>query len=169
MDDLFNTVMAEVGSHAQEVEMAGIFEDALDCHAIVMMANAVANIGDLCRKHPDKVRPETIERLKDSYDLSAEDYIKAIEFRDTIKAAVDKIFDHFDVIITPAAPGEAPVGLKSTGNAVFQKLWTLCGVPTVTLPKLHGPSGLPIGVQVIGRYAHDGDLLRHARWIESAI
>jgi Asp-tRNA(Asn)/Glu-tRNA(Gln) amidotransferase A subunit family amidase len=52
---------------------------------------------------------------------------------------------------------------------VFQKIWTLTGVPTLTLPKLQGPNGLPVGLQVIGRFAHDGDLLRHAAWIEGAV
>ncbi len=169
MDALFSGVVAALGSHVHEVEMAGVFDDALDCHAIVMMANVVANIGDHCRNHADKVRPETIERVRDSYNLLADDYVKAIEFSDTLRAAADKIFDHYDVIITPAATGEAPDNLGNTGNAVFQKIWTLCGVPCVTLPKLQGPTGLPIGIQMIGRYAHDGDLLRHARWIENAI
>ena len=169
MASLFSDVMATLGSHAREVEMAGVFDDALDCQAIVMMGNVVANIGEICRNHADKVRPETVDRVRDSYNLPAEDYVKALEFSDTIRAAADKIFDHYDVIITPAAPGEAPKDLSNTGNAVFQKLWTLCGVPTVTLPKLQGPNGLPIGLQVIGRYAHDGDLLRHARWIENAV
>ena len=169
MDALFDGVVKKLGSHAQHVEMAGVFDGALDCQATVMMANVVANIGDYCRNHPDKVRPETIRRAKQGYDILAEDYVKAIEFRDTLRAAVDKIFDHYDVLITAAAPGEAPKDLNNTGNAVFQKIWTLTGVPTLTLPKLQGPSGLPIGLQVIGRFGYDGDLLRHAAWIEGAV
>jgi len=169
MEALFSDIVAELGSTAREVEMAGIFDDALDCHSTVMMANVVANLGDFVRNTPDQVQKETIRRVKQGYDISAEDYVKAIEFSDTIDAAVEHMFEHCDVIITPAAPGEAPEGIDGTGNAIFQKLWTLTGVPTLTLPKLQGPNRLPIGVQVIGRFGHDADLFRNAMWIENAL
>lgn len=169
MDELFADVVKTLGGTAQEIEMTGIFDQALDCHVTVMMANIITNLGDYIREHPDKLHPETLRRTKDSFDIKAEDYIKAIEFRDTIAAAVDHIFDHWDVIITPAAPGEAPVGLESTGNAIFQKLWTLVGTPSLTLPMLKGPNGMPIGVQVHGRVGGDADLFRNALWIEAAL
>ncbi len=169
MDEMFKGVVDTLGETAQEIEMTGVFDQALDCHVTVMMANIIANLGDYIREHPDQLHPETLRRTKDSFSILAEDYIKAIEFRDTIAAAIDHVFEKWDVIITPAAPGEAPVGLDSTGNAIFQKLWTLVGTPTVTLPKLTGPNGMPIGVQVIGRVGHDADLFRNALWLESAL
>jgi Asp-tRNA(Asn)/Glu-tRNA(Gln) amidotransferase A subunit family amidase len=58
-----------------------------------------------------------------------------------------------------AAPGEAPLGLGSTGNAVFSAIWTLMGVPCVTLPLLQGEHHLPVGVQVIGARGADAKLL----------
>lgn len=169
MDDLFTGVLDTLGDTAQEIEMTGVFDQALDCHSTVMMANIIANLGDYVRDHADLLHPETLRRTKDSFGILAEDYIKAIEFRDTIAAAVDRIFDNWDVIITPAAPGEAPIGLEGTGNAIFQKLWTLVGTPSVTLPKLSGPNGMPIGVQVIGRVGGDADLFKHALWIEGTL
>lgn len=169
MDALFAMVLKELGDIAREVEMAGIFDDALDCHSTIMMANVVANLGDYVRNTPDKVHKETIRRVEQGYGISAEDYVKAIEFSDTIDAAIDRMFEHCDVIITPAAPGEAPSGIEGTGNAIFQKLWTLTGVPTLTLPKLQGPNGLPIGIQVIGRFGQDAELFRNAMWIENAL
>ena len=169
MEDLFAGVVDTLGSSAKEIEMTGIFDQALDCHVTVMMANIIVNLGDYIRDTPELLHPETLRRTKDSFDISSEDYIKAIEFGDTIAAAVNQMFNNWDVIITPAAPGEAPLGLESTGNAIFQKLWTLLGTPTVTLPKLTGPNGMPIGVQVIGRVGHDADLFRNALWIEGAL
>ena len=65
-------------------------------------------------------------------------------------------------LVTLAAPGEAPPGLASTGNAVFSAIWTLMGVPSVALPMLEGENGLPIGVQLIGGRGEDQKLLRIA-------
>ena len=169
MDALFKDIVTKLGSTAREVEMAGIFDDALDCHSTIMLANIVANLGDYIRDTPDKVHKETIRRVAQGNGIVAEDYVKAIEFSDTVDAAVDHMFEHCDVIITPAAPGEAPKHVEGTGNAIFQKLWTLTGVPTLTLPKLQGPNGLPIGIQVIGRFGQDAALFRNAMWIENAL
>lgn len=169
MNDLFKGVMEKLGGAAREVEMTGVFDTALECHWTVMMAQAVANVGEIVRSHPDLLKPETVRRVTTGFGISAEDYIHAIEYSDAVKAAVDRMFENADVIITAGAPGEAPLGLESTGDAIFQKIWTLTGVPTVSLPKLKGPNGMPIGVQAIGRRGYDADLFRNALWLDSAL
>ncbi len=75
------------------------------------------------------------------------------------------MFDEYDAILTPAAPGPAPRGLDSTGNPAFCTLWTYLGTPAVTLPLLQSESGLPIGVQLVGRRGNDARLLRTANWL----
>ena len=169
MDDLFKSVLDTLGPDAHEVEMTGVFDGALDCQTMVMMPNVIANIGDYVENSPKLVHPETIRRTKDCFNILASDYVKAIEMKDSITAAVHRMFQHADVIITASAPGEAPVGLESTGNAIFQKIWTLVGAPSITLPKLTGPNGMPIGVQVIGRPGYDADTFRNAAYIDSIL
>jgi len=66
---------------------------------------------------------------------------------------------------TPAAPGEAPRGLQTTGDASFCTLWTYLGTPAVTLPLLQSAAGMPLGVQLVGRRDGDARLLRTARWL----
>ena len=101
--------------------------------------------------------------------ISAVDYLAALDRRAALSHALDQLFESHDAILTPAAPGEAPAGLGSTGNPVFNGLWTLCGVPAVTLPMLQGPKGLPIGVQLVGRRGHDARLLRTAQWLTQRV
>jgi Asp-tRNA(Asn)/Glu-tRNA(Gln) amidotransferase A subunit family amidase len=79
------------------------------------------------------------------------------------------VFDEYDAILTLATPGEAPRGIGSTGNAIFCTLWTYLGTPAVTLPLLSGPSGMPLGVQLVGRRGGDARLLRTARWLVKAV
>ena len=74
------------------------------------------------------------------------------------------ILKGFDAIITLSAPGVAPKGM-ATGNPVFNSLWTLSGLPAITLPLLEGEAGLPVGVQLIGAPGEDARLLRTANWL----
>jgi Asp-tRNA(Asn)/Glu-tRNA(Gln) amidotransferase A subunit family amidase len=78
---------------------------------------------------------------------------------------LDKVFDRCDAILSPAAPGPAPLGLGSTGSAVFNGLWTLLGTPAVTLPLFEAQGGLPMGVQMVAAKHMDGRLLRSAQWL----
>jgi Asp-tRNA(Asn)/Glu-tRNA(Gln) amidotransferase A subunit family amidase len=93
------------------------------------------------------------------------DYNRALTGITKLNGLLDRVFDEFDAVVTPAAPGEAPRGLDTTGSPVFCTLWTLCGVPAVTLPLLQGSNDLPIGVQLVGRRGDDARLLRTARWL----
>ena len=75
----------------------------------------------------------------------------------------------FDLLLTPAARGEAPPGLASTGDSLFNGIWTLLGVPCITLPYGKGPKGLPLGVQLVGAFEDDTALLSRAQWVANAL
>jgi Asp-tRNA(Asn)/Glu-tRNA(Gln) amidotransferase A subunit family amidase len=76
-----------------------------------------------------------------------------------MKQALSEIFEKFDAIITPAAPGQAPRDLMNTGNAIFNGYWTMLGVPSISLPLLKGKDDLPIGVQIITSWNKEAELL----------
>jgi Asp-tRNA(Asn)/Glu-tRNA(Gln) amidotransferase A subunit family amidase len=76
--------------------------------------------------------------------------------------------ERYDAILTPAALGTAPKGLGATGDPSFCTLWTLCGMPALSLPLMQGSNGLPLGVQLVGRRGFDARLLRTARWLVEA-
>ena len=96
---------------------------------------------------------------------SAVDYLRAAAGIGSLNDMLEPVFDEYDAILTPAAPGEAPRGLDSTGNPIFCTLWTYLGTPAVTLPLLQSEAGLPLGVQLVGRRDNDARLLRTARWL----
>lgn len=87
----------------------------------------------------------------------------AAECRDLVER---EVFSGCDAILAPSAPGEAPLGLASTGSPVFNHLWTLLHVPCVNVPGLAGPSGMPVGVQLVGPRGGDATLLAIASWTE---
>jgi Asp-tRNA(Asn)/Glu-tRNA(Gln) amidotransferase A subunit family amidase len=98
--------------------------------------------------------------------------ISLVEYEDAlaVKASAEQFFadffTEFDAIIAPSAAGEAPKFGHGTGDPIFCTLWTLAGLPCVTLPLLVGDAGLPIGVQLIGPIERDDRLLRTASWMQ---
>jgi Asp-tRNA(Asn)/Glu-tRNA(Gln) amidotransferase A subunit family amidase len=87
-----------------------------------------------------------------------------------IQGGFAELFEQrYDAILTPAATGAAPKGLSSTGDPVFCTLWTLCGMPAISLPLLQAANGLPLGVQLVGPRHGDGRLLRTARWLAAKV
>jgi Asp-tRNA(Asn)/Glu-tRNA(Gln) amidotransferase A subunit family amidase len=75
------------------------------------------------------------------------------------------VFERVDLLIAPAAPGEAPFSLASTGDAMFSQIWTGLLTPCLSLPGFTGPNGLPVGVQTIGARDDDFRLLCHSAWL----
>jgi Asp-tRNA(Asn)/Glu-tRNA(Gln) amidotransferase A subunit family amidase len=83
--------------------------------------------------------------------------------------ALPPAFSRFDALLTPSAIGEAPVGLESTGDPAFNRIWTLLGTPCVTLPAARGPAGLPVGVQLVAAPGRESDLVAAAAWAMAAL
>jgi Asp-tRNA(Asn)/Glu-tRNA(Gln) amidotransferase A subunit family amidase len=113
----------------------------------------------------DKLSPVIIDAIEEGRETRATAYLEALELREALYQAVERLLHHYDSILTPAAPGEAPLGLESTGSPAFNAIWTFLGMPAVSLPLMEGPNGMPLGVQLVGRRGFDGRLLRTASWL----
>jgi Asp-tRNA(Asn)/Glu-tRNA(Gln) amidotransferase A subunit family amidase len=84
------------------------------------------------------------------------------------QVAADLFRDH-DVLLAPSAIGRAPAGLETTGDPLFCRGWTLPGLPCIHLPFARGRNGLPVGLQLVGRFADDHRLLAAAHWIHERL
>ncbi len=87
--------------------------------------------------------------------IAPEDYDAARALVVEARAGFSDVLNGLDVLLTPSAPGEAPEGLEATGDPVFSRMWTALGVPCISVPGLTGPTGMPVGVQVVGRWGDD--------------
>lgn len=117
----------------------------------------------------DRLSPITLDFIETLARATRDDYDAALAVLKHRDALVEELLDGCDVLITPAAPGEAPAGLGATGDPVFNKVWTLLHVPALSVPAGLGPQGLPVGVQVIGRIGTDAETLAAAAFLEDAL
>jgi Asp-tRNA(Asn)/Glu-tRNA(Gln) amidotransferase A subunit family amidase len=154
--------LTDAGAQVTEIELGAAFSHLDEMRRIVMWAEGRVGFLDLQHTAPDKISPgirKSMERI------GKERLCAALDGAAALRPVFDALAREFDAIIAPSAPSEAPVGLASTGNAIFNGFWTLLHVPCINLPGLSGPAGLPVGVQLVGpRYA-DAELLAVARTI----
>jgi Asp-tRNA(Asn)/Glu-tRNA(Gln) amidotransferase A subunit family amidase len=151
-----------------EIELPQPFPEAHAWHRTVNMAEMARNYARYYDKDPALLSDRLRGMIEEGLAIRAVDYIRALDGIAVLNAGLEKVFDRYDAIVTPAAPGEAPIG-EATGDPAFNTIWTYCGVPAVTLPLLTGSNGLPIGVQLVGRHLHDGRLLRCAEWLSNRL
>jgi Asp-tRNA(Asn)/Glu-tRNA(Gln) amidotransferase A subunit family amidase len=88
---------------------------------------------------------------------------------DRLTTVADNVLKRHDALISLSAPGEAPRLEDGPGSGRLCMPWSLCGLPTLSLPLLTGPQGLPVGVQLIGRRGGDRQLLGIAQWLVAAV
>jgi Asp-tRNA(Asn)/Glu-tRNA(Gln) amidotransferase A subunit family amidase len=119
--------------------------------------------------HHDAMPPLLRARLDETAGLLPAAYDDARGIARRARNALADIFADVDVLLTFSAPGAAPKGLASTGDARFNRLWTLMGVPCVNIPAYVADGGLPVGVQVIARFGDDAGALAAARFVEEAL
>ncbi|MFL6946638.1 MAG: amidase [Xanthobacteraceae bacterium] len=103
-------------------------------------------------------------RIADGLSCSLERYVEMQELAASCRRRMDAAWGDYDVLLAPAALGEAPIGLPAFAGAPLYMMWTLLYLPAITLPVFHGPQGMPIGVQLLAKRHHDRTLFAHAKW-----
>ncbi len=166
---VFVELSGHLGEEITEEALPDFFKGAVEWHRTVMEADLARNLQEDYERGKDKISDTLREMIERGQKVLAVDYNRAVENRLMLNGMLREIFEKYDAIITPAATGEAPAGLDSTGSPIFCTLWTLCGTPAITLPLLEGSNGMPIGIQLVGPVGDDARLLRTARWLEGAV
>jgi len=161
-------VLAAAGAAIRDVTLKPA--DILDHHRRIFEFEAARNYAYEYEVHGEKLSAALRDGLlAPGRALPLAAYVEAIETAEGFRRYLDDIFAEVDVLLAPSAPGEAPKGLGSTGDARFNAIWTLAWTPCLTLPAGNGRSGLPLGVQLIGPRFRDEALLDAAAWVEARL
>lgn len=155
---------AFLGDQCFEVTVPGL-EEAAAIRRRINVAEMSKCYYAMERRGRDRMSDVLKAAMDEGKAVLARDYIAALDWPKVLNAGMAQIFARCDAILCPAAPGPAPAGLEDTGDAIFNGLWTLTGMPAVTLPVFQSTDGLPMGIQIVGRRGDDARLLRTARWL----
>jgi len=168
--EAYAELVESLGDRVEEVELFASATDAWDWQRTIMEAEMAANLEPLWSRGRERLSERLRGLIERGCETRAIDYQRTLRKLPPVIQSFDELFmERYDAILTPPALGTAPKGLGATGDPVFCVLWTLLGMPAVTLPLMRGANGLPLGVQLVGRRNFDARLLRTARWLESKL
>lgn len=161
--------LARAGAVVVPRELPSDFDAALHALSSVLNREAAHGLRWELTHARDQISPPLCEQLDAGLAVTWEDYVKSVTTLAELRQRFPRVLGDLDVLITPAATGEAPAGLASTGDSSFNSLWTALHVPCVTVPAGKGPNGLPLGIQIVARRGDDRAALAWAQWIASAL
>jgi Asp-tRNA(Asn)/Glu-tRNA(Gln) amidotransferase A subunit family amidase len=157
MRDAFEDAGRRLG--APELELPARFKDLRESHTAVLWYEIARSLADEFARFPERMDPALRQRCADGFALDPEQYVRALRHARECRAHFAQALGEYDVLLAPAATGEAPKGLSSTGDVAMNVVWTLLHVPCVAVPVAKAPSGMPLGLQVIGRIGDDARTL----------
>jgi Asp-tRNA(Asn)/Glu-tRNA(Gln) amidotransferase A subunit family amidase len=156
------------GAMVAEVTLPPLLEQAYAAQFTIQDYETFRALAFEYDRHRDQIDKLLREQLDAAAAISADEYDAARRTASRGRQALADTIADYDVILTPSAPGSAPHGLGATGNPMFKRLWTLMGAPCVNVPGL-SEDGLPLGVQIVGRFGRDRAALEAALFLEQAI
>jgi amidase len=157
--------LGRAGSKVRELVLPEPFSDAFHAQVVINEFDTWRALAFERTRHPEMLSTSLSERLARAGRRSAAEYTAAHDLAAKCRGLADEMYSEWDALVVPAAPGEAPNGLGFTGDPIFSQLWTLLHGPAVTIPAGHGPSGLPLGIQLVGARGHDLRVLACANWV----
>jgi Asp-tRNA(Asn)/Glu-tRNA(Gln) amidotransferase A subunit family amidase len=167
----FEELADVLGDRVEELELVGAAaEDAAAWQRVISEAEMAVNLAREWDEGRAQLSAAIRARIESGRAARTFDYLRALAGIPRLNASFTELFEQrYDAILTPAAFGTAPAGLESTGEPAFCTLWTLAGMPAVSVPLMQGANGLPLGVQLVGPRHGDARLLRTARWLVAKV
>jgi Asp-tRNA(Asn)/Glu-tRNA(Gln) amidotransferase A subunit family amidase len=160
---------AAKGAQVSEIVLPAIFEDASHAFAAIQGYEAWRAYAFEYDHHRDRLPPRLTDLLNKAATVTSEDYDAGRRVAKRARRTLTELMAEVDVLLTPSSPNAAPAGLEFLGSPSFNRLWTLMGTPCINVPGLADAEGMPLGVQIVGRFARDRTTLATALFVERVI
>jgi Asp-tRNA(Asn)/Glu-tRNA(Gln) amidotransferase A subunit family amidase len=163
--------LAAAGFEVIPVPALDDFDEIAARHRRVVAAEIARVHVDWFVRFGDLYAPQTVDLIRKGQAISDAELERDLEGREALRAELASLMDahRIDLWIAPPAQGPAPHGLDSTGDPIMNIPWTQAGMPAVCLPAGQSAAGLPMGLQIAGRFDADEVLLAWARSIGEAL
>ncbi len=155
--------LGQAGVRVRDLQLPLLFSGLLRTQKEIMAHELARSLADDRLRHSQALSPGLAALLQQGQAISAEQHWGNIQLAYSARAKLSSVFGDVDAMLVPSAIGEAPATLGETGDPVFGRVWTLLGLPCVHLPFTVGATGMPVGLQVVGRYGEDRATLGIAR------
>ncbi len=162
-------IVDALGNRVERLPVSPTLSELIDVHITIHEYEFCQHLAEVIDAHWDGLS-ETLQPIVErGRKISKSQYEDALEVKASADAFFAKHFIDFDAVLAPSATGEAPMLTEGTGDPVFCRIASLCGLPSLTMPMLVGENGLPIGVQLFGAVEEDDRLLRTANWMQTKL
>ena len=148
---------------AEPLTLGSPFDEAGAVHIGIMRREVAHALAPWYERGAASLSKTIRKHIEAGREIDADDYLALLDEADAMRRAFEHAMRPYDAALTPAAPGAAPEDLAFTGSRQQTMLWTMLGVPAVNVPVLT-VDGLPLGLQVVGRFGADATMLRAAAW-----
>jgi len=162
-------VLEATGADIGEIAHPSVFSELTQAQITVMGYEVARQRAAEYAVGVPGISPQFHDLVTTGLAVSDAEYHAALDLRDRAGAILDQVFRDIDALLVPSAPGPAPMGLDKTGDPLYSRMWNLLQVPSVALPFGACQTGLPLGIQLIGRKGDDTRLLDIAAWVHQQL
>ena len=157
------------GAEVKAITLPAWMKDVFEAQDVIQGFEVWRSMARDIDAHPQALSNVLRDYLMAASNIGAPAYEAAQQTAHAARAACIDWFGAFDVLMTPSAPDEAPLGYASTGASTFNRAWTLLGLPCVNVAGAVGVTGNPMGLQIIGGRRADRQCLAAADFVECAL
>ncbi len=164
-----DVVIEALGPRVERLPVSDTLSGLIDVHITIHEYEFCQHLADVIETRFDDLSETLQPVITRGLAITRAEYEDAMAVKSSADAFFAKHYLDFDAVLSPSATGEAPLLGDGTGDPVFCRIASLCGLPAVTLPLLVGEHDLPIGVQLFGAVEEDDRLLRTANWLQTTL
>jgi Asp-tRNA(Asn)/Glu-tRNA(Gln) amidotransferase A subunit family amidase len=161
--------LEQAGARVRDFELPPGSKQIFDNYRVVGNYESARALGWEYANFPSQLSKNLTPRLQEGWKITRAEYDATREVIRTVGRTLAETLREVDFLLTPSAPSEAPASLATTGDPVFNRAWTMLGLPCVTIPHGKGAKGLPLAVQMVGAFDSDSALLAWAHWTTKAL
>lgn len=153
-------LIAAAGCAVHELELPAPFAELNRAQRVILLGEAREQFLPEYLDRLPTMHQDFRDRVENREGVDAGQLVAMLNLAARCRESFDGLFGpDLDAVLTFSAPGEAPVGLDTTGDPVMNSMWTVLHAPCVAIPVDKGPNGLPVGIQLVGPRFGDPRLL----------